>query len=1098
MTIDPERIRALLDAEQFTELFISLGWDSPGYPTPTAADPKSGLDARQVAHKRGVGVWHVTGGIPETSGARRSIDEVVSRQSRERLLIFTDGHRQLWLWPERRPSGYIKLVDHEHRQGSRNAALLQRLMTASFSMKEEDTLTVVDVLSRVRHTFSSEKVTKSFFTEFDRQRKKMLGRIEGIGSEADRSWYCSVILTRLMFIYFLQRKGVLDDDREYLRNRLNRTRERVGEDRAFEEFLLPLFHDGLGSHLHSYASNEIGTLIGNVPYINGDVFQRHELEQAYEIDVSDEAITEILDFFDNYRWHLDERPTDEENEINPDVLGYIFEQYVNQKDQGAYYTKEDITGYMASVTVIPAFLDLLAAQGGDDPCLLLSVDPDRYIHEALRHGIEESDSDELSPPTAVSPEEQPQSDDPATVDPQTADSMATDPADTESALFEKAPKSRALPGETWWEVRDRYRHYRNLLERLENDEISDINAAVTANLDLRRLADDYLCTLGSLPEVERAYGTLTEITILDPTCGSGAFLFAALDVLHDLYCALFDRADELAAGAERPTFLREADGHPNRDYFILKTAMLKNLYGVDIMHEAGEIARLRLFLKLAAQLREGDSIEPLPDLDFNIKTGNLLVGIASEHDVERRLDTSLLGLSKKDEIDEALRRSAHLYDRFVDLQRRAGDPDTIVAAKARLNEQMGTLRNDLDRFLHEARGESLDFEEWRESHLPFHWFAEFPQVFATNDASGFDVVLGNPPYIRSTRVTRYVWRGYETGSLRDICAPCMERSLQLTRLGGRFSMILPLSIQFSDQYNKARDVASKMLDRRWVSTFAYMPAHLFVGVVVRNTILAGRRALPSVAPPERTGGKTFVTRLHKWIAEYRPVLFATMRYTELPGQLENAAGWIRLGSAPEAHILKALLDESTTIGTLMSVHYDHLTEELFFKTNAGYHLSTFLKLPPAFDKYGNEIEQTEISTLRFADPKLRDAAFAFSQTKLALLWWFATSDEFHVTNSGLGSTPVPSDRGIWTSAAAYATRLQTTLSENPTFYKYAKKWIGNYDGRSVRHLTDEIDRLVLRSLGIENHWPDLQLSYAAFMKQTREAHKSRRTLPDFD
>ena len=59
---------------------------------------------------------------------------------------------------------------------------------------------------------------------------------------------------------------------------------------------------------------------------------------------------------------------------------------------------------------------------------------------------------------------------------------------------------------------------------------------------------------------------------------------------------------------------------------------LNNLYGVDLMDEAPEIAKLRLFLKLAAQIDDKRHlVEPLPDLDFNIKAGNLLVGIADEH-----------------------------------------------------------------------------------------------------------------------------------------------------------------------------------------------------------------------------------------------------------------------------------------------------------------------------------------------------------------------------------------------------------------------------------------------------------------------------------
>ena len=71
------------------------------------------------------------------------------------------------------------------------------------------------------------------------------------------------------------------------------------------------------------------------------------------------------------------------------------------------------------------------------------------------------------------------------------------------------------------------------------------------------------------------------------------------------------------------------DKHPSERYFILKSIVLNNLYGVDIMEEAVEICKLRLFLKLVAQLETYDQIEPLPDIDFNIRAGNTLVGFTS-------------------------------------------------------------------------------------------------------------------------------------------------------------------------------------------------------------------------------------------------------------------------------------------------------------------------------------------------------------------------------------------------------------------------------------------------------------------------------------
>ena len=73
--------------------------------------------------------------------------------------------------------------------------------------------------------------------------------------------------------------------------------------------------------------------------------------------------------------------------------------------------------------------------------------------------------------------------------------------------------------------------------------------------------------------------------------------------------------------------LTQVGKHPNQEYYALKSIVLNNLYGVDIMDEAVEICKLRLFLKLVAQLQSFDQIEPLPDIDFNIRAGNTLVGL---------------------------------------------------------------------------------------------------------------------------------------------------------------------------------------------------------------------------------------------------------------------------------------------------------------------------------------------------------------------------------------------------------------------------------------------------------------------------------------
>ncbi len=79
------------------------------------------------------------------------------------------------------------------------------------------------------------------------------------------------------------------------------------------------------------------------------------------------------------------------------MLGYIFEKYINQKQMGAYYTKEDITGYISQNTIIPFLFDAARATrvhgdrlrraDGTRVWRLLAADPDRYIYPAVRHGV---------------------------------------------------------------------------------------------------------------------------------------------------------------------------------------------------------------------------------------------------------------------------------------------------------------------------------------------------------------------------------------------------------------------------------------------------------------------------------------------------------------------------------------------------------------------------------------------------------------------------------------------------------------------------------------------------------------------------------------
>jgi hypothetical protein len=601
-----------------------------------------------LVEKRGVKVYvcdpDAQGKIP-ADPILRKIEREIIRHAYEHFIIYVDAarQRQVWQWVKREQGKPLAPRLNRYYKGQSGELLAQKLEVLTIAINEEDTLHMTEVAGRVAKAFDVERVTKKFYDRFKLEHASFLHFIQGIPSKADREWYASLMLNRLMFIYFIQRKGfldtkipgLLDGDANYLSNRLKWVQEQRGEDQFhtfYRYFLIKLFHDGLSKRKHS---PELEALLGKVPYLNGGLFDVHVLERDYpDLNIPDEAFQQLFDFFDDYDWHLDDRPLRNDREINPDILGYIFEKYINQKQMGAYYTKEDITEYISKNTIIPYIFEAaeqkcMIAFNGDGPVwMLLRENPNRYIYDAVKKGCD------VPLPSEIAVGEQ-------------------DIAQR-GEWNKPATEAYALPTEIWREIVARRTRYYEVRAKLVAGEITSINELITYNLDIRQFAEDAITYCEGTDVLRAFYESIESVTVLDPTCGSGAFLFAALNILETLYEAcldcmqtLIEERDQLDAAVparqrqQQPALdhyrkiLREVDRHPSRTYFIYKSIIINNLYGVDIMEEATEICKLRLFLKLVSQIEKFDDIEPLPDIDFNIRAGNTLVGFASHESKER-------------------------------------------------------------------------------------------------------------------------------------------------------------------------------------------------------------------------------------------------------------------------------------------------------------------------------------------------------------------------------------------------------------------------------------------------------------------------------
>ena len=1097
MQADIEQLRPYLQSFDFLSLLVEgLGWNH--YEAESVQIPLEGHEytLEPVAEKASFVVYvcgaDADGSVPSYP-IRRRIERQVAKLTFEHMIIFVDAEHtlQVWQWVRRESGKPEACREQQYHSGRRGDSLLQRLQAIAFSLEEEESLGVTKVASRVRQAMDVEKVTKQFYERFRRELDAFQGFIDGITEQGGREWYASLMLNRMMFIYFVQKQGFLDGDTDYLRNRLCMVQQKTGTGRFqqfYRIFLLRLFHEGLGQP-ESERAPDLAELLGKIPFLNGGLFDAHDLERDNpDISIPDEAFERVFTFFEGYHWHLDERPRREDNEINPDVLGYIFEKYINQKQMGAYYTKEDITGYITRNTVIPFLFDAakkecpVAFSLGGGVWRLLQDDPDRYIYPAVAHGVAWRYLPDIDPERLERPIELPEE-----------ITAGINDVSKRGEWNSPAADEYALPTETWREVVARRQRYAEVREQLTSGEVQDVNDLITLNLDIEQFAKDVIVQSEG-PELLRAFWHgMRDVSVLDPTCGSGAFLFAALNILEPLYTACMEgmqgflddlkrsnRPHHPKALSDFRCVLERVEVHHSARYFILKSIVLKNLYGVDIMEEAVEICKLRLFLKLVAQLETYDQIEPLPDIDFNIRAGNTLVGFTSLEEIQRTLSSDLIKQLSLPDIEERAEIAAKAFRMFQRMQTDEGmDAGDFATAKVTLRERLGELRGELHSYLATEYGVKPDHEAayklWRASHQPFHWFVEF---YETMHRGGFDIIVGNPPYVEYSKIRKdYRVRGFSTEQCGNLYALVLEECYNILRKEGRMGMIVQLSYSCTERMEPIQKMSLEQSGSIWFSHFDDRPAKLFDGLEhIRATIIVSEK----VANASCLANSTVYNR---WRSEARKHLFHTLRFNTVPShQKKIPVGTIpKIGLSSDAEVLQRI----TRFDSVNRVLSPKGSGIVYFHNAPQYWVRAMDFAPYFWNQRDGEQISSHVKILRLATTQDATVIVAVLNSSLFYWWFLLLSNCRDLSLREIESFPVGLERmskNTKERLVQLTKRLMTDFRRNSqrkeTRYKTTGKVVyDEFNQKPSKPIVDEIDLVLAEHYDFTDEELDFIINY---------------------
>lgn len=245
-----------------------------------------------------------------------------------------------------------RLASFRWSQGDRHVRTLCEFNLPALAWPEDGGKDEAGWLKKWSAAFDVEAVTNRFFEEYAEVFHDVEEKVKGVPKGELRRLYTQRLFNRLLFLYFIQRKGwlTLNGDKNYLRALLNAAvaaKEDFLNERLYWSFFYGLNNGQEDKKLHTDA--KLKERRGEVPFLNGGLF---DLEDEYDaqdkVKIPNDAFESILRLFERYNFTVAEStPLDVEVAVDPEMLGKVFEELVTGRhESGSYYTPRPIVAFM--------------------------------------------------------------------------------------------------------------------------------------------------------------------------------------------------------------------------------------------------------------------------------------------------------------------------------------------------------------------------------------------------------------------------------------------------------------------------------------------------------------------------------------------------------------------------------------------------------------------------------------------------------------------------------------------------------------------------------------------------------------------------------